>query len=105
MSDRTVYQNNTFFSNEITRENFPTANNLTNILYNYNFNKLLTIIKDKIIIANMNNNNYIKLLNNDLLNILQNIINDVKTFLINNGYQIILVEDTNNINIGLKIQW
>ncbi len=98
-------QHNLIFPININRNNFPNANNLHNILYNTNFNRLLLIIKDRIEIANLTNLNYIRLLNIDFINFSQILIDNLKIYLIEYGYQIILIEDINNNNIGLKIKW
>uniref|UniRef100_A0A6C0EBP3 Uncharacterized protein n=1 Tax=viral metagenome TaxID=1070528 RepID=A0A6C0EBP3_9ZZZZ len=98
-------QNNLVLPINVNRDNFPTANNLNDILYNLNFNRILRIIRDRIETANLNNLNYVRILNADILNTAINVINNLKLFLINNGYQIILLEDANNISIGFKIIW
>ena len=97
--------NNLILPINVNRNNFPTAANLNIILTNINFNQLLCLIKDKIIAANIVNINYIRLLYIEIINFTENIITNVKTFLIEHGYEIILIEDINNNNIGFKIKW
>jgi hypothetical protein len=89
----------------INRNNFPRATILNEMLFNMQFNNLLTKIKNQIIIANKLNNNYIKLYYINLDNCPQPVINNLKNFLSELGYQINLIEDNNNNNIGLKIIW
>ena len=104
-AQQAVPQNNLLFPNNINRNNFPNVDNLRNILYNFNFNRILNIIKNKIDAANLINHNYVRVLNNDLINISQNTINDVKNYLINHGYQIILIEDAAYNSLGFKVEW
>jgi len=93
------------FPNDLSRNNFPNRTNLINLLNNMKFNNLLNSIKDKILLANTNNLNYIRLTQNEL-NIYSNeLINDLKQYLINNSYIIIHIEDNTGVNQGLKIQW
>lgn len=87
----------------INRNNFPSADNLRSIIYNNNFNRFLNIVKTKI--DAVNNLNYIRILNNELVNIPVDIIIEGKIYLSNSGYKIIQLEDVANTSIGFKVEW
>jgi len=93
------------FPNDLSKNNFPNRTNLINLLNNIKFNNLLNSIKDKILLANNTNLNHIKLPQTELNTYSNDIINDLKQYLINNNYIIIQIEDNNGVNQGLKIQW
>ena len=93
------------FPNDLSKNNFPNRTNLINLLNNIKFNNLLNSIKDKILLANNTNLNHIRLPQTELNTYSNDIINDLKQYLINNNYIIIQIEDNNGVNQGLKIQW
>jgi hypothetical protein len=93
------------FPQDLSRDNFPSKDNLVNLLYNIKFNNLLTNIKNKILDANTNNLNYIRLTPNDLHNNTLELIEDFIHFLTTKKYTISRIEDENNNNLGYKILW
>ena len=93
------------FPQDLSRDNFPGKDNLVNLLYNIKFNDLLNTIKNKMLEANNNKLNFIRLTPNELLNYKEELIDDLKNFLKNNLYTITNVEDENGGNLGFKIQW
>ena len=93
---------------QLTRNTFPSLQELTVILYEEQFNRILNIVKTRILNAYNNipplNNNVARLLNNEFNNIPMQVITDVKTFLqTQKGYTITDSEDINGNIIGWRI--
>lgn len=88
---------------QTTRDSFPSLNELQQIFYKEDFNNLLNIIKNRIIMAKRANTNFSRINIPELLNIPQAVISDVKNFLRNMGYIITDVEDNTGIPSGFKI--
>ena len=96
-----------FFPENLTLNNFPNKNDLTNNINNYLINELINKIKNEIISGLTNNPNikYITFHNCNLVNYNNDIINNVKTHLLRLNYTISDVDDTNNNNIGWKLHF
>jgi hypothetical protein len=110
-------------NNQLTRDTFPNLQDLTTILYDDQFNRVLNIVKNRILAAHNNiivapvinngvapigapviNNGVARLHNNDFINIPMQVITDVKNFLRNQkGYTIMDSEDMNGNIIGWRI--
>ena len=93
------------FPQDLSRDNFPSKDNLVNLLYNIKFNNLLTNIKNKILDANNYNLNYIRLTPNDTFDHSLELIEDLLNFLKTKKYTITSIEDENSVSLGYKIQW
>lgn len=88
------------------RDTFPSRNSLIQTFNEQKFNSLLSCIKSKIDNANLINLNYIKMYNiSDLTNYNNETIINIRSFLLNNGYFIIELEDINSNIIGWKLSW
>lgn len=94
-----------FINSQVTMNTFPCRDELNNIIYNINFDSILNIIKNKIIIANSNNNNYIRIIPADYSHVSTDTVNGIKKFLREKGYTVTDIEDLNGINQGFKITW
>jgi hypothetical protein len=91
---------------QTNRVTFPHLNELQQIFYEDDFNTILNIIKNRIIMARRTNNKDARILHNELMNISQPIINDVKLYLKNErGYIITEIEDINNNYVGFKVSF
>ena len=88
------------------RDTFPSRNSLIQTFNEQKFNSLLSCIKSKIDNANLINLNYIKMYNvPDLTNYNNETIINIRSFLLNNGYFIIELEDINSNISGWKLSW
>uniref|UniRef100_A0A6C0H8Y9 Uncharacterized protein n=1 Tax=viral metagenome TaxID=1070528 RepID=A0A6C0H8Y9_9ZZZZ len=102
-----IVQVRTDFPININESNFPHSDNIRNIIYNHQFNKLLQHIKTEIInctSTNLNNNN-IKF---NLVTIAlypPEIINDVKNYLKTKNYKNVDIEDAQGNVVGWKLYW
>ena len=92
-------------ASKLNSSTFPTKNNLNLALYEYNFNKMLVIIRCKIVEANNRNEQYIRVMNPDLNMFNIKIVDDVKKFLSQKEYNISNIENENNILLGWKLSW
>jgi len=90
---------------QVTRQTFPSASKSRLIFYEMNFNRLLDIIKNKMVNANNINTTFIKLLTNEIATFAANITTDVIKFLGEQEYTIVEIEDVNGIRVGWKISW
>ena len=90
----------------VARDTFPSRNSLIQTFNEQKFNSLLSCIKSKIDNANLINLNYIKMYNvPDLTNYNNETIINIRSFLLNNGYFIIELEDINSNISGWKLSW
>ena len=87
----------------LTRESFPSKNDLTNIFYREDFNRLLNTVKNNIVQAKRMNIHNARISIPDMINISQQIVNDVKQFLRDKGFTITEVEDMGGASSGWKI--
>ena len=82
------------------RDTFPSRNSLIQTFTEQKFNSLLSLIKNRIDNANLINLNYIKMYNiPDLTNYNNDTIMNIRSFLLNNGYFIIELEDISSMCI------
>ena len=83
---------------------FPSRDELQDIIYDYNFNKNLSIIRDRMneATAKMKKQYFI----NEIFEKYDSkIINDVRLFLLNKDYVIEIVKDHEQNHIGWNIDW
>jgi len=95
------------FPININESNFPHSDNIKNIIYNHQFNKLLQHIKNEIINStsiNLNNNN-IKINLATIALFPVEIIVDVKNYLKNKNYKNVDIEDPQGNITGWKLYW
>ena len=94
------------FNNNVTRETFPSLVELQDILYDMDFNNILNMVKNRILMEKTNGNNFARFMHMDFANIKPQIVNDVKLFLRNKkNYIITDVEDVGGVHIGWKINF
>lgn len=91
--------------NKINANNFPSSNILNSLLDEQNFNKILLLIRGKIIEANTRNDQYIRMMNPELISFNQKIVDSVKKFLLQKEYIITNIENENLALIGWKLSW
>ena len=106
-----------------TRSNFPTAGELKSQLYEKHFNRCLDIVYKKIQEANESPGNptTIRVLNTDFnsisvpttvpgpvsqcVHIPENVVVELKKFLVDKGYTIVETEDPVGVSIGWRLSW
>jgi hypothetical protein len=96
---------NNFESNRVNRDNFPSLLELRQVLHDINFDNLLNMIKNLIINANRMNQNFVRVNTNDLNQYSQNIIDDMRNYLVTKGYTVINIEDPVGVNMGWRINF
>jgi hypothetical protein len=96
---------NNFESNRVNRDTFPSLLELHQVLYDINFDNLLNLIKNLIVNANRMNQNFVRVNTNDLNQYNQNIIDEMRNYLVNKGYTVIIIEDPTGVNMGWKINF
>lgn len=90
----------------ITTETFPNIDDLQEIFYKDDFNRVLNIVKNRIIQAKTNNLNYAKLYNVDFINIPEKVMIDVKIFLCQErGYSVSEIENNEGNATGWKLSF
>lgn len=88
----------------ITKNEFPSLDELKDIFYENNFNNILNTVKNRIIVAKRTNLDSARMQNADFVNIPQNVINDVKKFLREERkYVLTDIEDNAGVSVGWKI--
>jgi hypothetical protein len=93
-------------NNNVTRNTFPSLVELQDILYDMDFNNILNMVKNRILMEKSNGNNYARFMNVDFMNIKPQIVNDVKLYLRNEkNYTITDIEDVAGVHIGWKITY
>ena len=79
-------------------DDFPSLLELQSIIYKENFNMVLTITKNRMILAKRVLSNYARMTVNDFNMIPNQVVSDVKDFLRNRrGYTITDIEDNDNV--------
>jgi hypothetical protein len=86
-------------------DNFPSAQDLKTMLDTNNFNRVLELIRLRIIDANNRNENFIRINNPEFIGFTNKTICDVKSFLVNKGYIIANIENDNLAQIGWRLSW
>ena len=89
----------------LTRNTFPRVNDLREIFHTDDFNTVLNTVKNRIITDRRANHlqNGSRINHNELQNIPQNTINEVKDFLRELGYRVVDIEDQNNVVTAWKV--
>jgi hypothetical protein len=85
--------------------NFPDKASLNECFFQENFNRLLHLVRTRMIDANTFNNNFCRILNPDTANYKPNVVTSVKSFLIGKGYVISEIETPDGIPSGWKLTW
>jgi hypothetical protein len=98
-------EKSSFVNNRVSRGSFLSRNQVKNILEEHNFNRILEIIKLKMLTANQSNNTMIKIQNSELTNFQPTMVDNVKEFLMGLDYKITDIEDPNGILTGWSISW
>ena len=96
-----VFNENTMLS----RDTFPSKNDLTNFFNKEDFNRLLNTVKNNILQSKRMNTTSTRINIPDMINISPQIISDVKDFLRSKGYVITEVEDVGGISSGWRINF
>lgn len=101
-----VVQAQTEFSQDIkaTRENFPSAEQFSQLCVKNNFNRVLDMVKKKMFYANLSNQTFIRVLIPDTTQFPSESVRDVKVFLAAQGY-IITEIDGVGIYRGWDLSW
>ena len=104
MVTQNVFQ---FTSNnsQVTRDTFPDKTTLVTMITQDQFNRLLQVIKTKIINASILNLEFIRILNTETTQFKAATITCVKTFLSNKSYSITEIEDATGQSTGWKLGW
>lgn len=97
--------NFTDMNSNITENTFPNKDNLIEILKEDQINRILKMIKNKILIASIENNTSIRVLLIDTNMFKISNVTFVKTFLVNKGYVITEIEGVAGEQIGWKLSW
>jgi len=95
----------TDINSTVSGSTFPDKTNLVSILTQEHFNRLLQLIKTKILNASLENLNFIRILNPETIQFKGTIVTGVKTFLSGKGYTITDIEDVVGQTIGWKLSW
>jgi hypothetical protein len=85
--------------------NFPDKGRLNECFFQENFNRLLHLIRIKMVDANALNNNFCRVLTADTANYKPNVVSSVKSFLIGKGYAISEIENPDGVSTGWKLTW
>jgi hypothetical protein len=85
--------------------NWPDKDRVNEFFYQENFNRLLHLIRYKMVEANTTNNNFTRILTADTTGFKSNVIVAVKAFLVNKGYSITEIENMDGVNAGWKLSW
>jgi hypothetical protein len=88
-----------------TRENFPTADQFKRMCTRINFNRVLDMVKHKLFHANTCNQTFIRVMHPDTISFPTDSVNDVKTFLVSQGFTIVEIEDGVGVSQGWKLTW
>ena len=99
--------NNKIFNEvvQISREEFPSLNELKEIFYKEDFNMVLNTVKNRMIQAKRMNTNFARMTIQDFSMIPEKVVSDVKDCLKKYGYTIVDIEDNVNVVIGWKISF
>lgn len=95
------------FSQDIqaTRENFPSAEQFSQLCVKNNFNRVLDMVKKKMFSANLSNQIFTRVLIPDTIQFPSESVRDVKVFLAARGYIITEIEDDVGNYRGWKLSW
>ncbi len=85
--------------------NFPDKNSVNECFFQENFNRLLDLIRTKMVHANGTNNNYCRVLTAETAGYKATVVTSVKSFLTNKGYAITEIENSDGVSTGWKITW
>ncbi len=85
--------------------NFPDKNSVNECFFQENFNRLLDLIRGKMVHANGTNNNCCRILTTETTGYKPNVITSVKSFLTNKGYAITEIENADGVSTGWKLSW
>jgi len=115
MSNQLINNNNytsdTFTTNDfneettITRENFPTAVQFKQLYYNTHFNPVLDMIKHKLLDAIAHKQTSVLIMFSEISDCPDDIVDDIRSFLIEQGYRISEIEGYANISQGWELTW
>lgn len=89
----------------ITREDFPSVAQFKRICEINNFNRLLDMLKQRMILANNSNQPYARVVVSDYSCFPAGTVTEVKSFLVEKGYRITEIEDANGNPQGWKWSW
>jgi len=89
----------------VTRDTFPCKQELNELFNENQFNRLLQYIKTQINTAQLENINFVRILNTQVQHYTPQIIANIKLFLTNKHYTIVDIEDIDNNTIGWKFSW
>jgi hypothetical protein len=95
----------TDINSTVSGSTFPDKTNLVSILTQEHFNRLLQLIKTKILNASLENLNFIRIHNPETMQFKATTITGVKTFLSGKGYTITDIEDVVGQILGWKLSW
>jgi|LauGreDrversion4_2_1035121.scaffolds.fasta_scaffold04848_9 hypothetical protein len=85
--------------------NFPDKNSVNECFFQENFNRLLGLVRTKMVQANSTNNNFCRVLTADTASYKEIVVTSVKSFLTNKGYVITEIENHDGISTGWKLMW
>ena len=92
-------------NSKVTGNTFPSRNNLVEILSEDQFNRILQMIKSKILNAALENVTSIRVMVADVAQFKAQIVTNVKAFLAGKGYTITEIEDSVGQSTGWKLTW
>ncbi len=85
--------------------NFPDKNSVNECFFQENFNRLLNLIRTKMVQANSTNTSYCRVLPADTTGYKELVVTSVKSFLTNKGYSIVEIENADGGSTGWKLSW
>ncbi len=97
--------NFTDLSKAIDSISFPDKNSVNECFFQENFNRLLNLIRTKMVQANSSNNNYCRVIPADTAGYKDLVVTSVKSFLTNKGYAITEIENADGVSTGWKLSW
>lgn len=95
----------TDLNSKVTGNTFPSRANLVELLAEDQFNRILQLVKTKILNASNENLNSIRVMVADVTQFKVQIVSNVKTWLTGKGYTITEIEDVTGQSIGWKLSW
>ncbi len=85
--------------------NFPDKNSVNECFFQENFNRLLDLIRGKMVHANSTNLNCCRVLTAETAEYKATVVTSVKSFLTNKGYAITEIENPDGVSTGWKLSW
>jgi hypothetical protein len=92
-------------NSKVTGNTFPSRANLVEILTEDQFNRILQLVKTKILNASNENLSSIRVMVADVAQFKVQIVSNVKNWLVGKGYTITEIEDATGQSTGWKLSW